>query len=56
MSMTPRRWVEQCWADVDWFLFQVNAHDDLMSLIADCRLHGKKVGVVWHCSAEFAEV
>jgi pentose-5-phosphate-3-epimerase len=56
MSRRPRHWVEQCWDDIDWVLFHIDGEDDLMGLIADCRLQGKKVGVVWHCSSEFRDV
>ena len=52
MSYYPRHWVEQTWDEVDWYLLHVNAHDDLARLILECRLRGKKVGVVWHTSAE----
>jgi pentose-5-phosphate-3-epimerase/putative flippase GtrA len=52
MSLYPRHWMQQTWDDVDWYLFHVNSHDDLSRLILECRLHGKKVGVVWHTTAE----
>ncbi len=56
MSLTPRYWVEQTLNHVDWYLFHVNVQDDLLGLIADCRLWGKKVGVVWHCSTNFRDL
>ena len=52
MSFYPRHWAQQTWDDVDWYLFHVNAHDDLSRLILECRLRQKRVGVVWHTSAE----
>jgi pentose-5-phosphate-3-epimerase/putative flippase GtrA len=52
MSYYPRHWVQQTWDEVDWYLFHVNAHDDLARLILECRLRDKRVGVVWHTSAE----
>ncbi len=52
MSFYPRHWVQQTWDDVDWYLFHINAHDDLAQLILECRMRGKKVGVVWHTSTE----
>ncbi|MGD9722734.1 MAG: GtrA family protein [Pirellulales bacterium] len=52
MSFYPRHWAQQTWDDVDWYLFHINAHDDLAQLILECRLRGKKVGVVWHTTAE----
>ncbi len=52
MSYYPRHWMQQTWNDVDWYLFHVNSHDDLSRLILECRLRGKKVGVVWHNTAE----
>lgn len=48
MSRRPRVWAEKTWDTVDWFLFQCDVDGDLMELIFDCRLRGKKVGVVWH--------
>ncbi len=51
MSRRPAHWAEAAWAHVDWFLFHVNVDDDLMQLITECRLRGKKVGVVWHESS-----
>lgn len=47
MSRTPRRWVEQLWDQIDWFLFHIESEDDLHELFFDCRRRGKKVGVVW---------
>lgn len=56
MSLTPLRWVEQAWDDVDWFLFHLESRDDLLEVIARCRLHRKKVGVVWHGSTPLGDV
>lgn len=56
MSLFPSRWVRQTWDDVDWFLFHVNVHEDLNALILECRLRGKRVGVVWHTGADFRMV
>lgn len=53
MSRSPARWFEATLGEVDWFLFHVNANDDLSNLIGRCRLQGKKVGIVWHASAAF---
>jgi ribulose-phosphate 3-epimerase len=47
MSRRPRQWVEQVWDRVDWLLLPCESEDDLAELIFDCRLRGKKVGVVW---------
>jgi pentose-5-phosphate-3-epimerase/putative flippase GtrA len=55
MSRSPRPWVEQTWDEVDWYLFHADA-GDLTALIAECRLRGKKVGIVWHCSVAFHDV
>jgi pentose-5-phosphate-3-epimerase/membrane protein CcdC involved in cytochrome C biogenesis len=48
MSRRPRRWAVETWDRVDWYLFSCDIDDDLMTLIFDCRHHGKKVGVVWN--------
>ncbi len=50
MSYYPRHWVQQTWDDVDWYLFHVDSHDDLARLVLECRLRGKRAGVVWHSS------
>jgi pentose-5-phosphate-3-epimerase/putative flippase GtrA len=47
MSLVPRRWIEATWDQVDWYLLHIEAEDDLFDLIFQCRLRGKKVGVVW---------
>lgn len=47
MSRTPRVWVEKLWDKIDWFLFHIEAEDDLHELMFECRKRGKKVGVVW---------
>jgi pentose-5-phosphate-3-epimerase/putative flippase GtrA len=56
MSLNPSRWLEQTWRDVDWYLFHLNVREDLHTLIAQCRLRGKKVGVVWHQSVTTGEL
>lgn len=56
MSETPSRWLPATWGLADWFLFHVNVRDDLAGLIAECRLRGKRVGVMWHASAPFADM
>jgi len=48
MSKTPLRWIEQCWQSVDWVLVHVDIAEDVMDVIARCRQHGRRVGVVWH--------
>ncbi|MDX2147345.1 MAG: GtrA family protein [Planctomycetota bacterium] len=50
MSTQPRRWIEQTWDDVDWYVVDVDADDDLIDVLWRCRLKGKKVGVVWHAA------
>lgn len=50
MSHTPAYWMCRAWDRVDWVLFHVGGSDDLFDLIAESRLRGKKVGVVWHVS------
>lgn len=47
MSLRPRKWVEQTWGQVDWYLLPGESQDDLQELIADCRRRGKRVGIVW---------
>ncbi len=47
MSLRPKQWVEQTWNEVDWFLFHLEAEDDLMELIFACRERNKLAGVVW---------
>lgn len=47
MSGRPRRWIEQTWDQVDWYLVSCDADDDLSGLVCECRARGKKVGVVW---------
>lgn len=48
MTKKPRRWVEQVWDHVDWFIVDVDSDDDLHELFWACRLRGKRVGVVWN--------
>jgi pentose-5-phosphate-3-epimerase/putative flippase GtrA len=48
MTRTPTAWLPKVWDAVDWVLVHVEGDDDLAGVIADCRLRGKKVGVVWH--------
>lgn len=48
MTRTPGVWLQRVWNAVDWVLIHVDGDDDLAGLIAECRLRGKKVGVVWH--------
>ena len=48
MSRQPRKWAEQLWRQVDWFLFPCDSDDDLTELVFECRMRGKKAGVVWH--------
>ncbi|MBS0208543.1 MAG: GtrA family protein [Planctomycetes bacterium] len=48
MSRRPRHWMEQTWDDVDWYLFHTNIDDEPLKLVVECRMRGKKVGVVWH--------
>lgn len=47
MSRLPRQWIEATWDQVDWYLLHIEAEDDLFDLVFQCRLRGKKVGVVW---------
>jgi pentose-5-phosphate-3-epimerase len=47
MTRTPAVWLPQVWDSVDWVLVHVEG-DDLAEVIAECRVRGKKVGVVWH--------
>lgn len=54
MSLRPEPWVTLTLSRVDWYLFHVEADDDLFKLIATCRLHRKKVGVVWRPSTPFS--
>lgn len=56
MSLAPSRWLEQTWQQVDWYLFHLNVREDLHSLIAECRMRGKKVGVVWHQSVTIGKL
>jgi pentose-5-phosphate-3-epimerase/putative flippase GtrA len=56
MSLAPSRWIAQTWQEVDWYLFHLNVREDLHSLIAECRLRGKKVGIVWHQSVTVGEL
>jgi len=55
MTLEPERWLDQTWDYVDWYLFHANT-PDLMERLTECRLHGKKVGVVWHDSCPVADV
>ena len=48
MSRQPLRWIEKCWDDFDWLLVHADVEDDVLEIIARCREHGRKVGVVWH--------
>jgi ribulose-phosphate 3-epimerase len=56
MSLYPTRWLASTWNSVDWYLFHVNARENLFHLMAECRLRRKKVGVVWHGSASLEEL
>ncbi|MGL4419410.1 MAG: GtrA family protein [Gemmataceae bacterium] len=56
MSRTPARWARQVWDRVDWVMFHVDSEDDLFGLIAEARMRGKRVGVVWHVSNRFSEL
>ncbi len=47
MSLVPRQWIEATWDQVNWYLLHIEAEDDLFDLIFQCRVRGKKVGVVW---------
>jgi ribulose-phosphate 3-epimerase len=47
MSLKPQRWVEQTMDDVDWYLFHLEAEDDLMDLMFKCQARHKRVGIVW---------
>jgi pentose-5-phosphate-3-epimerase/putative flippase GtrA len=47
MSRLPRQWMEATWSLVDWYLLHIESEDDLSDLIFQCRVRGKKVGVVW---------
>lgn len=56
MSLRPAAWAAQTWPWVDWYLFHLGGHDDLLGLIAECRLRRKKVGVVWHVTDRPSEL
>lgn len=47
MSHYPRHWADETWHRVDWYLFHVEAQDDLWDLIYVCREREKRVGLVW---------
>jgi len=55
MTTEPERYLAQTWDHVDWYLFHADT-PHLMELITECRLQGKKVGVVWHQSCPMAEI
>ena len=48
MSRTPRRWVDACMAQVDAVLVHIDGEDDVLGILAACRLHRKAAGVVAH--------
>lgn len=52
MSRRPRQWVEQLWDRVDWVLLPCESEDDLLELVFECRLRGKRPGVVWRQGIE----
>ncbi len=56
MSKRPRQWIEKAAAYCDWILIHVNIDEDVMELIAFCREHNRKVGVVWHHSVSTAQL
>ena len=39
--------LERTWQEVDWYLFHLEAEDDLLDLLFVCRQRNKRVGVVW---------
>jgi pentose-5-phosphate-3-epimerase/putative flippase GtrA len=47
MSLRPRQWMERTWHVVDWYLFHLEAEENLFELIFACRQQDKKIGVVW---------
>ncbi len=47
MSKTPLMWLPQLWGRIDGALIHLDIADDPWEVIAQCRIHGKKVGVVW---------
>ncbi|HEY2883245.1 MAG TPA: GtrA family protein [Pirellulales bacterium] len=47
MSLKPREWMQRTWHLVDWYLFHLEADDNLFDLIIACRQQNKRVGVVW---------
>lgn len=56
MSLQPGRWLPHVWDRVDWVVVHANAEEDLVALIAEARMRGKKVGVAWHVSTTVAAV
>lgn len=56
MSQRPRDWVERTWEQVDWYLLPCDSQDDLGMLIADCRSHGKRMGIVWQHGASVEQI
>ncbi|MCG6154652.1 GtrA family protein [Rubinisphaera margarita] len=56
MSRQPLRWIECCWNDFDWLLVHTDIEDDVLAIIARCREHGRKIGVVWHHTVTFADL
>ena len=51
MSRHPGKWLPQVWDRVDWVLLQCDSDDNLMELLFECRLRGKRPGIVWHQSS-----
>jgi pentose-5-phosphate-3-epimerase/putative flippase GtrA len=50
MSLQPSKYVGPTLGWIDWYLFHLGAHENLLQLIAACQMRGKKAGVVWHQS------
>lgn len=48
MSRKPALWMRQAWDGCDWVLFHLGGEDAIMPLLAEGRVRGKRVGVVWH--------
>ncbi|VTS04957.1 GtrA family protein [Tuwongella immobilis] len=51
MSTDPQRWLKLTWEQVDWYLLHANT-PNLLHWICECRIRGKKVGIVWHESCD----
>jgi pentose-5-phosphate-3-epimerase len=56
MSHQPRRWVDACIDHVDVVLVHINGEDDIMSILAQCCIHKKQVGIVYHHSVTLAQL